>query len=276
MRGFTFQNFLEKDVYAIPFGNEYSLHTSIDHARKVGMSSGVIGKSAPEYVYGKDNAIVSCSITIKRALPKMEHVGEYTATVFFTEYTTGKNLWASKPHTMLAKVAEMHALRMACPKEMSQLYVQEEMDVEATIVQDKTKKAVKALPAKRKKIVQNGQLAGRPVQEKDKKKAIKKDPKIEKKDVKKTMPSKRTSKKDVLVCDQDDCNFEAKSKGGMTKHLSAMHLVVKHPDGGTIEITREVLPEVNISDSEIEQEKKGLSEEDKAGILAKEKKEAGL
>ena len=29
---------------------------------------------------------------------------------------------------MIAKVAEMHALRMACPEELSQSYIEEEMD----------------------------------------------------------------------------------------------------------------------------------------------------
>jgi hypothetical protein len=33
---------------------------------------------------------------------------------------------------MLAKVAEMHALRMACPEELSQTYLQEEFEREKT------------------------------------------------------------------------------------------------------------------------------------------------
>ena len=37
MRGFTFQDFLKKDVYAIPFKGGYSLITSIDYSRKLGM-----------------------------------------------------------------------------------------------------------------------------------------------------------------------------------------------------------------------------------------------
>jgi phage recombination protein Bet len=138
MRGFTFENFLQKDIYAIPFKDTYSLVTSIDYARKIGMRSGIVGKSAPEFTTDKDGKIVSCSITVKRhVLSKIAanvaepYIGDFTSTVYFSEYTTGRNLWTSKPHTMIAKVAEMHALRMACPEELSQMYVEEENQKEA-------------------------------------------------------------------------------------------------------------------------------------------------
>lgn len=132
-RGFSFKNFLQKDLYAVKYKDRqknvdtYSLITSIDFGRKVGMRSGVVGKSAPQFeMDGKQ--IISCTITIKRRVGK--DIGEFTATVFFQEYNTDKNQWVSKPRTMIAKVAEMHALRMACPEEMSQLYTAEEFDKE--------------------------------------------------------------------------------------------------------------------------------------------------
>lgn len=137
MRGLQFQNFLNKDVYAIPFevtnkNKEkeltYSLITSIDYARKIGMRSGVVGKSAPVYTENAEGGILTCSITVQRKIG--EHIGDYSALVYFGEYTTGKNLWTSKPRTMIAKVAEMHALRMACPEELSQAYIEEEHDQE--------------------------------------------------------------------------------------------------------------------------------------------------
>lgn len=128
VRGFTFKDFLEKNVYAIPYGEKYSLVTSIDYARKIGMKSGVIGKSAPQFEMD-EKKLVSCSITIKRRVG--QDVGEFTATVYFDEYSTGKNLWNSKPRTMIAKVAESHALRMACPEELSQVYTEDEFSKEA-------------------------------------------------------------------------------------------------------------------------------------------------
>ncbi len=127
MRGFKFKDFLEKNIYAIPFGQGYSLVTSIDYSRKIGMRSGVVGKSSPIFVE-TEKGIVSCTVTIKRLISG--YVGDYTATVYFTEYNTGRNQWTTKPHTMIAKVAEMHALRMACPEELSQSYVEEEMEKE--------------------------------------------------------------------------------------------------------------------------------------------------
>jgi len=133
IRGFSFEDFLHKHVYAIPYGDKYSLVTSIDHARKRGMRNGVVGSGAPEYTYTDDKKtkVESCSVTIKRLIPGTSHVGEFTATVDFKEYTTGRNLWSSKPKTMIAKVAEMHALRKACPDELAQYYSEEEMHKEA-------------------------------------------------------------------------------------------------------------------------------------------------
>lgn len=136
IRGFSFKEFLQKDVYAIKYHDHkknidtYSLVTSIDYARKKGMRSGIIFKSPPSYTYMDDSTseVESCSITLKRRVG--QDIGEYTATVYFSEYNTGKNQWVSKPRTMIAKVAEMHALRMACPEELAKVYTEEEFDKE--------------------------------------------------------------------------------------------------------------------------------------------------
>lgn len=143
MRGFTFKDFLEKNVYAIPFKGSYSLVSSIDYARKLGMKSGVVGVSAP--LYELDNGkVISCSITVKRKVD--DYVGEYSATVFFDEYNTGFNLWKTKPKTMIAKVAEMHALRKACPEELSQTYVEEDLSKEeAPVIDEEYKVAIDAI-----------------------------------------------------------------------------------------------------------------------------------
>lgn len=127
VRGFPFKSFLNKDVYAIKYGSSYNLVTSIDYARKIGMRSGVIGKSKPEFEMS-EGKIESCSVTIKRKVG--DDVGEFTSLVYFDEYSTGQNLWKTKPRTMIAKVAEMHALRMACPEEMAKVYTSEEFDKE--------------------------------------------------------------------------------------------------------------------------------------------------
>lgn len=132
MRGFTLKDFLDKNVYAVPFREGYSLVTSIDYARKIGMRSGIVGKSAPQYEESEDGKVISCTITVKRKIG--DYVGDYSATVSFSEYSTGKNLWATKPRTMIAKVAEMHALRAACPEELSKAFTEEEMEKETIVV----------------------------------------------------------------------------------------------------------------------------------------------
>lgn len=133
MRGFYFKDFLEKNVYAIPFSGGYSLITSIDYARKIGQGAGVVGKSAPQYETSVDDqtgkeTIVSCTVTIKKKVDN--YVGDFTETVYFKEYSTGRNQWITKPRTMIAKVAEMHALRQACPEALAKAYVEEEMQQE--------------------------------------------------------------------------------------------------------------------------------------------------
>jgi phage recombination protein Bet len=135
MRGYTIKDFLQKDVYAIKFHNnrtgidEYSLITSIDKIRKIAMRSGLAGKSAPEFKQD-DKGIISCTIIIKRAVAGV--IGDYAATAYFDEYDTKKNLWITKPHTMIAKVAEAQALRSAFPEEMTKLYVEEEFQKSTT------------------------------------------------------------------------------------------------------------------------------------------------
>lgn len=125
-RGFSFKNFLEGDVYAIPFGQGYSLVTSIKFANKIAQKNGV-WVSGPKFeMDGKK--IESCSITAYRRIG--QDIGEWTATVFFDEYNTDRNLWKTKPRTMLAKVCLSHVYRMACPEEMSQVYTEEEFDKE--------------------------------------------------------------------------------------------------------------------------------------------------
>ena len=137
MRGFKFENFLKKDVYAIPFKNKYSLITSIDYSRKIGMRSGIVGKKAPIYTYKADGSIDSCEITVSKKIEG--YVGEFTSLIYFDEYYKKpikkngvliKSLWDTKPRTMIAKVAEMHALRMACPEELAQAYIEEEIGKE--------------------------------------------------------------------------------------------------------------------------------------------------
>jgi len=56
------------------------------------------------------------------------------------EYTTGKGNWLKMPETMIKKVAEVAALRMAFPNQLGGIYIREEMreikDVESEVEQE--------------------------------------------------------------------------------------------------------------------------------------------
>lgn len=145
MRGFSFKSFLVKDIYAIKYGDGYSLITSIDHARKIGARWGVVGVEAPEYevkeIDGKET-IVSCTVTVKKMFT-WGYVGDFTATVDFKEYSKGRDLWLSKPRTMISKVAEMHALRKACP-DLAGIYGEEEFAKEIKNTPEEIEQKVEA------------------------------------------------------------------------------------------------------------------------------------
>lgn len=136
MKGFELDDFMIGNVYALPFWSNsekkqnFSLVSSIDHIRKIAMRSGQSGKSEPQYTFLENGTVETCSITIWK---KDGDQRGYTAKVYFKEYNTGKNLWVSKPLTMIAKVAEMHALRAAFPEELQNAYVAEEVQQEIIV-----------------------------------------------------------------------------------------------------------------------------------------------
>lgn len=125
INGYSFQDIVQKKVYAIPFAGGYSLVQSIADVRATAMRSGQVGKDAPIFEE-KNGKIVSCSVTVKRLTGG--HIGDYTATVYFSEYDKGRDNWKNKPRTMIAKVAEMHALRMAFPEELAKSYIEDEFN----------------------------------------------------------------------------------------------------------------------------------------------------
>lgn len=57
-------------------------------------------------------------------------------TVSLSEYNTGKSLWASKPATMIRKVALVQALRDAFPSALGQLYISEEVGIDEELPTD--------------------------------------------------------------------------------------------------------------------------------------------
>ena len=76
---------------------------------------------------------------------------DYNVAVFqeadFEEYNTGRNLWASKPKTMIKKVAESMALRKAF--NVSGVYAPEEMEKELILADPKVEKELEETDAKK-------------------------------------------------------------------------------------------------------------------------------
>jgi phage recombination protein Bet len=85
----------------------------------------------PTFVYNADNLLVSATSYVKKFVRGEWH--EVAATAHFDEYAQKKKdgqptqMWATKPHIMLAKCAEALALRRAFPAELSGVYTDEEM-----------------------------------------------------------------------------------------------------------------------------------------------------
>lgn len=139
INGYTFKDLIQKKVYAIPFGDGYSLVQSIDDIRVTAMRSGQAGKDAPVYVMN-GQIIESCSVTVYRIVQGVRV--PFTATVFFEEYNKGRDNWKTKPRTMIAKVAEMHALRMAFPEELAKAYIEDEFNEKEGIMSDRLEGAI--------------------------------------------------------------------------------------------------------------------------------------
>lgn len=133
---------LLKQIYFIKYGNNVSYVTSIDSYRIIAHRTGdFAGVDNPVYKRDTTGKVTHASITVYKFV-RGEKCG-FSAEVKFSEYNTGKNQWASKPETMIAKVAEAHALRKAFPNDLAGVYTSDEMD---TLKEDKAKE--EALKAK--------------------------------------------------------------------------------------------------------------------------------
>ena len=117
----------KKDQQGNVINSNVSYVTSIDGFRIIAHRTGEFaGIDEPKFTYVGTNAKIpsTCTITVY----KSNSDRGFTATVHFSEYNTNKNLWVKMPHTMIAKVAEAHALRKAFPQDLSGIYTTDEMD----------------------------------------------------------------------------------------------------------------------------------------------------
>lgn len=108
-----------------------TIQVGIDGLRLVADRTGryAPGKEA-SFTY-KDGALVSATAYVLKLVAGTWH--ECASTAFWNEYAalkrdgTPTQMWATKPHIMLAKCAEAAALRRAFPAELSGVYTDDEM-----------------------------------------------------------------------------------------------------------------------------------------------------
>lgn len=124
---------LAKQISLIKFGGQFTIITTIDGYRAIAEQTGqYAGSDAPVFTFtsevtrdGKAKPD-TCTVTVHKLIQGNTY--PFSAMVYFEEYDTGNGNWSKMPRTMLAKVAESHALRKAFPAVMSGMYEESEMD----------------------------------------------------------------------------------------------------------------------------------------------------
>jgi phage recombination protein Bet len=123
-----------RQIYAIKRGGVMTTQVSIDGARLVAQRSGEYAGQVGPFWCGADGVWVDVwlaktpPMAAKVGVRRSSFVDPLFAVAIWSEYAqTQGNMWAKFPSVMLAKCAEMIALRRAFPAELSGLYSTEEM-----------------------------------------------------------------------------------------------------------------------------------------------------
>lgn len=136
-----------KEVHLVGYGGNYSVIVGINGLRGKASDTGLhAGTDDPLFDLQPDGQYrtlatltkanmmpETCTVTVYKMMQGQRV--PFTATASFKEFTTGKNKWATMPYQMIMKVAESHALRKAFPRQVAGLYLDEEMQQSATVVE---------------------------------------------------------------------------------------------------------------------------------------------
>lgn len=123
--GFEPEHILRKEIIPLKVGGTIQHVVTINALRRLAHQTGKYMGCKTVASYDNDNKIVSARCTVKKLMHGQ--VCEYESEVMLSEYKGVGPLWKTKPVTMLKKVAEVHALRMAF-SEAENLYISEEFD----------------------------------------------------------------------------------------------------------------------------------------------------
>lgn len=106
---------------------------SVDGFRLIANRSGdYAGQDEPVFEESDNGKIVKCSVAVYR----WRGENRYKAAVgvaYWSEYARTSPTWDKMPRTMLSKVAECIALRKAFPNDLSGLYAEDEVEIEAAV-----------------------------------------------------------------------------------------------------------------------------------------------
>lgn len=125
---------IARQIYAIERGGRWGIQVSIDGARLIAeRSGGYEGQTAAQWTADGREWL---DVWLDSKPPAAARVGVYRkgfreavyGVARFSEYNAGGQMWQKMPATMIAKCAEMLALRKAFPQDLSGLYSTEEMD----------------------------------------------------------------------------------------------------------------------------------------------------
>lgn len=134
-----------REAYLIKFGNDANIIVGKDFFIKRAYANEKFKKYTAGIIVLKQNGDLenrAGSFYVKQAESlvgawcKVEFADgtDFYHTVAFDEYNTGKSTWASKPATMIRKVALVQALREAFPEDYQGLYDSSEMEVNEEVL----------------------------------------------------------------------------------------------------------------------------------------------
>ncbi|UQN29450.1 phage recombination protein Bet [Brachybacterium kimchii] len=125
---------IARQIYAICRKGRWGIQVSIDGARLIAERSGQYeGQTAAQWTADGREWL---DVWLDQEAPAAARVGVYRTgfreavygVARFSEYNAGGPMWQKMPATMIAKCAEMLALRKAFPQDLSGLYSTDEMD----------------------------------------------------------------------------------------------------------------------------------------------------
>lgn len=122
-------------IYFVKFGNSPgTIITGIDTFRNHAHATGKLAGVKRGVIRDKDGKCIGGWCDVYRTDWKEPAHEE----VPMSEYNTGRNNWVKMPETMIKKVAEVAAYRMAFPNQLGGLYVHEEMEKVTKNVESET------------------------------------------------------------------------------------------------------------------------------------------